>query len=115
MRKWLKRGIRFFGIVLSGSLVLVCIHYFLPLPVFPILDAISIVVPWLILANLLYFILCLLLRTKHFLLPLLALLIAFLSFGSFYGFISRNEEIPPKESFTLMTYNTRGFKARGYH
>ena len=72
-------------------------------------------VPWLILANLLYFILCLLLRTKHSLLPLLALLIAFLSFGSFYGFISGEGESPTQEAFTLMTYNTRGFKALVYY
>lgn len=115
MRKWVKRGISFIGIGLSGSLVLVCIHYFLPLPVFPILDAVSIVVPWLIVANVLYFVLCLLLRTKRSLVPLLALLVAFLSFGSFYGFISGDEENLPQEAFTLMTYNARGFNARGYY
>ena len=115
MRKWLKRGNSFIGIVLSGALILACVHYFLPLPFFPILDAMSIAVPWLIVANVLCFVLCLLLRTKCFLLPLLALLIAFLSFGSFYGFTFGDEEIPPQEAFTLMTYNTRGFNARGYY
>jgi endonuclease/exonuclease/phosphatase family metal-dependent hydrolase len=115
MHQWLKQGIGFIGIVLSGSLFLVCIHYFLPLPVFPILDAISIVVPWLIVANVLYLLLCLLLRTKRFVLPLLALLVSLLSFGSFYGFIVGDEETPPQEAFTLMTYNIRGFNARGYY
>ena len=115
MRKWLKRVDSFFGILLSGALLLVCINYFLPLPVFPILDAISIVVPWFILANVLYFVLCLLLLSNRILLTLMALLIAFLSFGSFYGFTSGDEESLPQEAFRLMTYNARGFNTRGYY
>jgi len=115
MRVWLKRVDSFIGIILSGSLILACIHYFMPLPFFPILDAMSIGVPWLIVANGLYFALCLLLRTKRIFIPFLALLIAILSFGSFYGFTSGDGGVPPQESFTLMTYNTQGFNARGYY
>ncbi|MGB5509204.1 endonuclease/exonuclease/phosphatase family protein, partial [Robiginitalea sp.] len=115
MRVWLKRVDSFMGIVLSGMLILTCIHYFLPFPFFPVLDAMSIAVPWLIVANGFYLALCLLLRSKRIFLPLVALLIAILSFGSFYGFTSPDDGAPPQEAFTLMTYNTRGFNARGYY
>ncbi|MGB5316325.1 MAG: endonuclease/exonuclease/phosphatase family protein [Robiginitalea sp.] len=115
MRAWLKRISSLIGIVLSGMLILACIHYFLPLPFFPILDAMSIAVPWLMVANGFYLALCLLFRTKRFLLPLTGLLIAILSFGSFYGFTAQVAGSTPQEAFTLMTYNVRGFNARGYY
>jgi endonuclease/exonuclease/phosphatase family metal-dependent hydrolase len=115
MRPILKRISNFIGFLLAGILILACIHYFLPIPFFPILDAMSITVPWLMAANGLYFLLCVLFRSKGFLFPLSALLIAILSFGSIYGFTHGREVPSSEESFTLLTYNTRGFNARGYY
>ena len=115
MRTILKRISSLIGILLSGILILACIHYFLPIPFFPILDAMSIAVPWLMAANGLYFLLCLVFRSRFFLFPLSALLIAILSFGSIYGLTPGSEGNAGEESFTLLTYNTRGFNARGYY
>lgn len=114
MRAMLKQISFWIGVLLSGTLFLACIHYFLPLPFFPILDAMSIGVPWLMVANLLFLLLSILTRTRLFLLPLAALLIAVVSFGPLYGFGS-DKALKPADSFTLMSYNTRGFNARGYY
>ncbi|MDM9632064.1 endonuclease/exonuclease/phosphatase family protein [Robiginitalea aurantiaca] len=114
MRALIKRFLFWVGVLLSGTLILACIHYFLPLPFFPILDAMSIAVPWLMLANLLYLLLTFPMKTRVFWWPFSALVISLLSFGSVYGFsLNRAEE--SEDSFTLISYNTRGFNARGYY
>lgn len=114
MRVVLRRISIWVGVLLSAALILSCIHFFLPLPFFPILDALSIGVPVLMAANLIYLLLAILGRTKMFFAPLLALLISFVSFGSVYGFTTGKDH-KPADSFTLMTYNAHGFNSRGYY
>ena len=102
-------------ILVSSSLVLACVHFFLPLPFFPILDAMSIAVPWLMLANLIILIMALLRKSKAFWWPFTALGIALLSFGTVYGISTGDTENTGDAALKLITYNTRGFNARGYY
>ncbi len=90
----------------SGSLLLACLAYFTS--PFPLLDALSILVPWLVIGNLILTGLLIFRKNRIVFLPILTLLIAFVSFGSIYKWGSK-PDMKTEEGIRIMTYNTRSF------
>lgn len=90
----------------SGSLLLACLAYFTS--PFPLLESLSILVPWLVIGNLILTGLLIFRKNRIVFLPILTLLIAFVSFGSIYKWGSK-PHMKTEEGIRIMTYNTRSF------
>ena len=98
------------GVALTALLVLACIAAFVSLPLFPLVDSFSILVPWLIAANLIFMVFWAWRGKKVVAAPLLALLLAGLCFGMPVGF--GPDEANRQTGLTVLSYNVRGFNAR---
>ena len=101
------------GGVLAVLLLLACLFYFVSFPGLPMVDALSIGVPWLIVGNLFFLLIWAVGRNRSGFLPLLALLAAGLSFG-FHAPFGKGGDTSAGEGVSIMTYNVRGFNAMGY-
>lgn len=91
---------------LSGLLLLSCLAYYTSL--FPLFDALSIGVPWLMAGNLALILIWVFKKPRRILLPLGALLLAFYSFGSVYEF-GPPKDLQQKDGLKVMTFNARSF------
>jgi len=104
-----------FGVIitsaLSGALIISCLAYYTSL--FPLFDALSIGVPWLMGVNLVLVIFWSLRKRWILFFPLVAVLLAFYSFGTLYE-VGAPEDMKEKEGLRLMTFNTRGFSDSKY-
>lgn len=94
----------------GAALLLLIISVFSYLPFHPLalLAVLSLVVPLLIIANLLFMLFWLLKRNGRFLYSLVVLAMAYISFGSFYHFGGEGQS-PLGTDLKLMTYNVWGF------
>lgn len=97
------------SILFSSLLILACLAYHFMARLLPFLDALSIVVPWLILMNFLLLLCFLPLRKKRgIFFPVLALGLSIFSFGTIPEFRS-SLEMNSDIGFHIMTYNARSF------
>lgn len=105
MRTFLRRFILLSGTILAVLLLLSCLAYYVTLP--PLFGSLSILVPYLVAGNLVFFLFWALRKRWKVLLPLLPLSLAFFSFGSLYQF-SMGAGVGT-EGLQVMTFNARSF------
>ncbi|MEJ2585960.1 MAG: hypothetical protein P8Z38_13365, partial [Robiginitalea sp.] len=99
--------------IFSGALLLACWDYYIGAPFLSIFETLSILVPWLVVGNLILAGFLLALKKRTFLLPILSLFVAFVSFGSIYE-LGSEQHMNPVEDLRVMTFNTRSFSDRRY-
>lgn len=92
--------------VLTGLLLLSCLAYYTSL--FPLFDALSIGVPWLMAGNLALMLTWVFKKPKRALLPLGALSLAVYSFGSVYE-LGTSENLKQGDGLKVMSFNARSF------
>ncbi|MFZ9002881.1 MAG: endonuclease/exonuclease/phosphatase family protein [Robiginitalea sp.] len=109
LKNLIKKAVLYLTWILSGSLLLSCLAYYYPL--FPLFDALSIGVPWLMAGNLVLAFLWSLKKRWILLPPLAALLVAFYSFGSIYE-VEGMKDAAKGVGLQVLTFNTRGFSER---
>ncbi len=96
------------NILMAVLLLITCILSFLTVQIFSLLSVLSLIVPFLFIINAMFVGYWLFRKKRKFLLSLIALLIGYLVFGSFYGIGNHNEESSTSD-LKIMTYNTWGF------
>ncbi len=100
------------NVLLALALLLACAVQYVPADEFPFISILSLGVPFLILANLIFFLYWLLRRKKQLWPSLGVLLIGYFIAGSFIGFDFTKEE-PSSEDLKVMTFNVRYFNRYG--
>ncbi|PCJ98266.1 MAG: endonuclease [Flavobacteriaceae bacterium] len=105
--KFLALTITFLAILL----LIACIVPYIPVKRVPSLSILSLVFPVLVMINLVILVFCFFLSKKHLVVPLFALVVAFLTLGSFYK-INFLEKAPVvEEGFEIMSFNVRSFNS----
>lgn len=89
-------------------LLLACITPYVTWELFSFLSFLSLIVPYLVLANILFVLYWLFKKKKQFLLSLSVLLLGYLTQGTFMKIFNSNDKIKDDE-ISLLTFNTNGF------
>lgn len=103
------KAIFFANSLFSLALLLAYILPFIPPKTFPFLSLLSLGVPFLIIANLLFLVYWALRMKRQFFLPLIVLLIGLHHFFSLFSFSPDLETIPETDEVSIMSYNVRLF------
>lgn len=109
----MKTSIRGFSIFFAYLLLVGCLVPYIPVGWAPYLPFLSLVAPFLVIANLFFLMLCILLRIRVFWLNLVVLAGGYLVMGTFFRTGGANETIP-ESAISVMTFNTRGFNLYGW-
>ncbi len=106
-------GFRKFLVVLTLFpallLLFACYIAYYPISSLPFLDVFGILVPLLMIINSLFFIFWIWIRKRYALIPFIALLLGFLSFGSIYK-LKLFAEDSIEDQLSILSYNVQGFK-----
>ena len=94
-------------------LVLMSVLHYLPFHPFAAISVLSLVVPLLVLGNLFFLVYWIFGKKRRALYSLIALVVAFLAFGPFFGFGIKGEEGRTGD-LKIMTYNVGGFNKNGW-
>ena len=114
MGTFLNKAFWLIGFGLSILLILACCAYFISIPALPMIDALSIAVPGLIITNLLLLIFWTIKRSAMVIAPLSGLVLALVGFG-IPRIISPSHADETTGGLKVMSYNVRGFNARKYY
>ncbi|MCO5725446.1 endonuclease/exonuclease/phosphatase family protein [Robiginitalea marina] len=110
----LRTSVFWFGLLAALPLWLACLSYFFLAGAFPILDALGILVPWLVGGNLVVLFAGLVLRSRRAaLVSLVTLAVAFLSFGTIREF-RPHKPLGRESGLHLMSFNVRHFSDGRY-
>lgn len=102
----------FFNILCALLLLLACIAPYVTWELFSFLSFLSLIVPYLVMVNVLFFIYWSFLRKKQFLISFSILLLGYLTQGTFIKLVGSNKDIKSNE-ITVLSFNTlefNGFK-----
>ncbi|WP_373073304.1 endonuclease/exonuclease/phosphatase family protein, partial [Zeaxanthinibacter enoshimensis] len=109
IRKLFEGILRLITIVIAALLLLSCLAPYIPVGQFlSFFGFVSLVVPLLVLANLLFFLFWALRRKRISLMPLSALILGYFLLGSFFQFRLKEKPIM-EEDLSILTFNTHGF------
>ncbi|HET8753561.1 MAG TPA: endonuclease/exonuclease/phosphatase family protein [Salinimicrobium sp.] len=106
---WFDKFLYFFNCLLAAILLFAYLLPFIPPKSFALLSVLTLGVPFLIIANLLFLLYWLLRLKKQVLLSLIVLLIGFNHLTSVYEFSAEDEVAPNVNNLSFITYNVRQF------
>lgn len=104
----LNRLILILNIFPALCLVLVCVIAYYPIVSLPLLDVLGLITPILIVVNLFFLLYWGFVKRSYILVPLLPLLLGFLSFGSIFQFNAQSDKTLDR-GISILTYNVESF------
>ena len=112
--KWYDKFVFFLNWLFAGALLFSYFLPFIPPKTFALLSVLSLGVPLLIMANVVFLIYWLIKLKKQLILSLIALILGFNHVTSIYKLSANDEALKDPENFTILSYNVKQFNRYGW-